>query len=116
MYKSDLSITDTSKTVCRTLLEAEQMVPKDSLFQDNLFDKTCEMIQARNKAKVIQDIARLIVPSAQSLAIRGAKHLETLIESVNEGWDNSIALTEPCPQPDFAVGFKRTAFTEDQLK
>jgi hypothetical protein len=116
MRKSDLGIADTSKTVCRTLLEAEQIVPKDSLFQDDLFDETCEMIQDRNEAKVIQDIARLIVPSAQSLAIRGAKRLKTLIESVNEGWDNSIALTKPRPQPDYAVGFKRTAFTEDQLK
>ena len=66
-------------------LEAEQIVPKDSLFQDDLFDETCEMIQDRNEAKVIQDIARLIVPSAQSLAIRGAKCLKSLIESVNEG-------------------------------
>jgi hypothetical protein len=32
--------------------------------------KTCEMIQDRNEAKVIQYIARLIVPSAQSLASR----------------------------------------------
>ncbi|MCJ1357479.1 MAG: hypothetical protein MMC33_007475 [Icmadophila ericetorum] len=116
MRKSDLGIADTSKTVCRTLLEAQQIVPEDSLFQDDLFDETCEMIQDRNEAKVIQDVARLIVPSAQSLAIRGAKHLKTLIESVNEGWDNSIALTKPRPQPDYAVGFKRTAFTEDQLK
>jgi hypothetical protein len=116
MRKSELGITDTSKTVCRTLLEAEQIVPEDSLFQDDLFDETYEMIQDRNEAKVIQDIARLIVPSAQSLAIRGAKRLKTLIESVNEGWDNSIALTKPRPQPDYAVGFKRTAFTEDQLK
>lgn len=116
MRKSDLGIADTSKTVCRTLLEAEQIVPEDSLFQDDLFDETCEMIQDRNEAKVIQDIARLIVPSAQSLAIRGAKCLGALIESVNEGWDSSIALTKPRPQPDYAVGFKRTAFTEDQLK
>ncbi|KAF7853625.1 uncharacterized protein EAF02_011930 [Botrytis sinoallii] len=70
----------------------------------------------RNDTKVIQDIARLIVPSAQSLAIRGAERLKPLIESVNEGWNNSIALTKPRPQPDYAVGFKRTAFTEDQLK
>ena len=116
MRKSELGISDTSKTVCRTLVKAEQRVPEDSLFQDDLFDETCEMIQDRNEAKIIQDIARLIVPSAQSLAIRGAKHLNTLIESVNEGWDNSIALTKPRPQPDYAVGFKRTAFTKDQLK
>ncbi|KAM0311005.1 hypothetical protein ACHAO8_007621 [Botrytis cinerea] len=116
MRKSDLGIADTSKTICRTLLEAEQLVPEDSLFQDDLFENTCEMIQDRNEAKVIQDIARLIVPSAQSLAIRNAKHLKPLIESVNEGWNNSIALTKPRPQPDYAVGFERTAFTEDQLK
>ncbi|KAH7308328.1 hypothetical protein BKA65DRAFT_576549 [Rhexocercosporidium sp. MPI-PUGE-AT-0058] len=53
---------------------------------------------------------------AKSLAIRGAKRLKTLIESVNKGWDNSIALTKPRPQPDYTVGFKQTAFTEDQLK
>ncbi|OWP06250.1 hypothetical protein B2J93_2488 [Marssonina coronariae] len=75
MRKSDLGIADTSKTVCRTLLEAQQIVPEDSLFQDDLFNET-----------------------------------------VNEAWDNSIALTKPCPQPDYAVGFKRTAFTEDQLQ
>jgi hypothetical protein len=62
--KSELGITYTSKTVYPTLLKAEQIVPEDSLFQDNLFDETCEIIQDRNKAKVIQDIARLIVPSA----------------------------------------------------
>ena len=35
----------------------------------------------------------------QSLAIRGAKCLKSLIESVNEGWGNSIALTKPRPNP-----------------
>jgi hypothetical protein len=54
---------DTSKTVYRSLLKAKQIVPEDSLFQDNLFDETYEIIQDRNEAKVIQDIARLIVPS-----------------------------------------------------
>ena len=116
MCDSELGITDTNKTVCQTLLEAEQIVPEDSLFRDDLFDKTCRMIKARNEAKVIQDIARLIVPSAESLAVHGAKHLEPLIESVNEGWNNSIALIDPRPQPDYAVGFQRTAFTKDQLK
>ena len=38
-----------------------------------------------------------------------------MIESVNEGWNNSIPLTSTRPQPDYSVGFKRDAFTEDQL-
>ncbi|KAI9676667.1 MAG: hypothetical protein M1829_002985 [Trizodia sp. TS-e1964] len=116
MRKSELGITDASKSFCQTLLEAEQVFPEDSLFQDDLFDETCDMIQARNEAKVIQDIARLIVPSAQSLATRGARSLKVLIESVNEGWNNSLPITQPRPQPDYSVGFKRTAFTEDQRK
>lgn len=116
MRESKLGISDTSKIVCRTLFEAEQILPEDSLFRDDLFKKTCKMIQDRNEAKVIQDIARLIVPSAESLATHGAKHLTSLIESVNEGWNSSIALTQTRPQPDYAVGFNRTAFTNDQLE
>ncbi|RMZ87471.1 hypothetical protein DV736_g5300, partial [Chaetothyriales sp. CBS 134916] len=105
-----------TKKEYKSLLEAEQAVPEHSLFQDDFFEETCEMIQDRNEAKVIQDIARLIVPSAQSLAVQGAKHLRCLIESVNEGWNNSIPVTKTRPQPDYSVGFKRSAFTEDQLK
>ncbi|OAP55866.1 hypothetical protein AYL99_10018 [Fonsecaea erecta] len=105
-----------SKKKYKSLLEAEQVVPEYSLFHDDFFEDTCGMIQDRNEAKVIQDIARLIVPSAQSLAVQGAKHLRCLTESVNEGWNNSIPVTKTRPQPDYSVGFKRSAFTEDQLK
>jgi len=95
MDKSDLGITDASKNLRRMLLEKEQTVPQDSLFRDDLFDKTCRKIQDKNEARVIQDIARLIVPSAETLATYGATHLQHLIESVNEGWNNSIPMTKP---------------------
>ena len=65
----------------------------------------------KNEARVIHDISPLIAPSAETLAIRGAKHLKILIESDNEGWNNSIPLTIPHPQSDYAVGFRREAFT-----
>ncbi|KAG9779722.1 hypothetical protein HRR80_002798 [Exophiala dermatitidis] len=114
--RSEEGPTTTSKKEYKSLLEAEQIVPEHSLFQDDFFEDTCEMVQNRNEAKVIQDIARLIVPSAQSLAVQGAKHFRCLIESVNEGWNNSIPVTKTRPQPDYSVGFKRSAFTEDQLQ
>ena len=116
MGKSGLGITDGSKTLCQTLLEKEQTVPQGSLFRDDLFEKTCEKIQNRNEARVVQDVTRLIVPSAETLAILGAIQLESLVESVNEGWNNSIPITKTRPQPDYATGFSREAFTEDQLK
>lgn len=116
MGKSELGITDTSRSLCQTLFEKKQTVPRETLFRDDLFDKTCKKIHNRNEARVVRDITRLIVPSAETLATFGAKHLEILIESVDEGWNNSIPVTKPRPQPDYSVGFRREAFTEDQLK
>ncbi len=113
--KSDLGITDASKSLCRRLLESEQDVPKDSLFRDDLFEKTCRKIQDRNEARVIQDISRLIVPSAETLATYGATDLDHLIEGVNDGWTGSIPVQGPRPQPDFSVGFRRSAFIDEQL-
>lgn len=111
----DQGPTHQSKTFCQSLLDMKQVYPKHCLFDDEIFLDTCRMIQNRNEAKVIQDISRLIVPSAEALAIRGAKHLNCLIESVNEGWNTSIPLTSTRPQPDYAVGFRREAFQQDQL-
>ena len=116
LKKHDEGMTEASKDVCRTLLETDQVLPEASLFRDDLFEDICEEIRNRNKAKIIQDITRLIVPSARHLAISGAKNLDILIESVNEGWDNSIPVTQHYPQPDYAVGFSRSAFTEEQLQ
>ena len=116
MYKSDLGITTRSKDLYRDLLELKQSVPEDSVFRDDLFEEACRKIEDRNEAKVVQDIARLIVPSAETLATYGATHLKHLIESVNEGWTASIPVQGPRPQPDYSVGFRRSAFTDEQLK
>ena len=116
MGESKLGITDASKILYMTLLEREQTVPQDSLFRDSQFKATCEKIRTRNEARVIRDIALLILPSAEILETQGATHLEHLVESVNEGWNSSIALCNPRPQPDYSVGFARSAFTNEQLE
>lgn len=103
------------KHLSKTLLENEQVVPKDTLFHDEIFSGTCEMVDGRNEAKVVQDITRLLVPSAQALALRH-DDLHSLTESVNEGWNNSFPLTGIRPQPDYSVGFKREAFSHMQHK
>lgn len=115
MTKAPLGLASASQALCWSLLEKTQPVPGNTLFGDDVFEAACENIHQRNKARIIQDIGRLIVPSAETLAIFGAKHLDILTESVNEGWNNSIPLTSTRPQPDYSVGFKRNAFTEDQL-
>ena len=112
-----LRVAQADKALCQKLLKKGPPVPKDSLFDDELFESSCEAIANRNEAKVIQDIGRLIVPSPEELFRRGEKHLKHLIETVDEGWIKSIPLVKgPRPQPDFAVGIKPSAFTSEQLK
>jgi len=109
--------TDASKILCQTLLDIEQKVPQDSLFNDVLFRRICQRVRNRNEARVIRDLSPLLVPSAEILFVRGATHLKHLIENVDEGWIKSIPLVKgPRPQPDFSVGLKSTAFTHNQLK
>lgn len=115
MSKSALGITDTSKRLIHELLNGQQTVPKDTIFDETTFDKACYNLQGKNEARVVQDISRLIVPSAETLALRN-KALEPLAESVNAGWNNSVPLTGTRPQPDYSVGFQREAFTKDQLE
>lgn len=90
MRKSDLDVTDDSKILCRRLLQWKQTVPQDSLFRDNLFEKTYRNIEDRNEAMVIRDIGLLITPSGQTLIICGATYLNHLYETTNEGWNSAF--------------------------
>ena len=115
MDKDNLGIVEKSKVLVRKLLNQEQQVPQESLFRDDIFEVTCRKIRNKNETRVIRDISLLIVPSAEILTTYGASEQACLTESVNEGWNNSIPLTTTRPQPDYAVGFRREAFTEEQL-
>ncbi len=65
---------------------------------------------------MIRSITPYIVPSAEDLETLGATHLEHLIEGVNECWTGNIAVEGPLPRPDYSVGFRRSAFIDEQLK
>ncbi|KAL5431361.1 hypothetical protein PMIN07_009377 [Paraphaeosphaeria minitans] len=110
-------VTAETRELSQKLLDRTQPLPKHTLFSDDvLFKKLCERIRGENKTKVVRDIAQLIVPSAEILANRGAKHQETLQETVNASWINARTFVtpgsspSPRPQPDFGLGFKRDAF------
>ncbi|KAK0262721.1 hypothetical protein LTR35_017675 [Friedmanniomyces endolithicus] len=116
MKSSSPGVTRASQGWCKDMLERQQTYPQDTLFREDLFSSTCESVQDRNETRVIWDVALLIVPSAEVLSIRGATHLQYLIDSVNEGWNNSITITRTRPQPDFAVGFRREARSQGRHK
>lgn len=115
MEQDKEAVTDASKGMCQTLLDSAQKLPDETLFSDDYFEETCKALKNRNETRVIRDISVLIVPSAEISAIRGDEACRVLIESTNDGWNNSIPITQTRPQPDYSVGFRREAFTESQL-
>ncbi|PTB71093.1 hypothetical protein M440DRAFT_1406836 [Trichoderma longibrachiatum ATCC 18648] len=114
MGMSELGITDGSKQLIRRVSNHEQSTPQGTLFDDETFIDACCNLENKNKARIIQDVSRLLVPSAESLALRNEDY-KRLVESASEEWNNSITLTGARPQPDYSIGFKRDAFTKDQL-
>lgn len=118
MGKPDLVVSKTIKDLCKKLLTTHQKVPKVSRFQDDVFDKTCEKLRNANEARIIKDMTFLIVASAEDLADFGASELDILIEKVNSSWLKCLpfATIGKRPQPDYSVGFGKSAFTQEQLK
>ena len=54
MGESDLDITDASKSLCQTLLEREPNVAQDSLFRDDLFRETCQMVRVETRQRLFK--------------------------------------------------------------
>ncbi|KAL2368979.1 hypothetical protein BDBG_06143 [Blastomyces gilchristii SLH14081] len=80
MAESELEVTERSKEICKMLLDEKQTIPEGTIFQNDRFRKACQKLQSKNESRVIQDISRLIVPAAETLATCGAKNLECLVE------------------------------------
>lgn len=117
MDKYKPGVTEASERLCQTLLDSKQIIPKDTIFRDDIFDDTCQRLRGKNEARIFKDCTPLIVPWAEShAALSVNRDLDIAIESVNEGWNNSNPVTKPRPQPDYAIGFRRSAFSDDQLK
>ncbi|KAF2862693.1 hypothetical protein K470DRAFT_262574 [Piedraia hortae CBS 480.64] len=106
-----------SAKMCRRLLEHDVAPPAASLFQDELLQYTVRRLEKRNEARVVMDLTRLLVPSAESLAIHHEeRQYSYFYETINEGWIRCMKITSPRPQPDYAVGFKKQAFSAVQLR
>lgn len=115
MKSHENSIRDQCKDLCQQLLENKQPLPPRTIFDDDVFEATCNRLRGKNKERIMKDLTPLIVPSAEPLATLGAQHLDVVIESVNEAWENCIKITSTCLQPDYSVGFLRSAFSDEQF-
>jgi hypothetical protein len=109
--------TDACTALCQTLLDATQSTPKGTLFGDDHFKSTCLRLRNQNEAMVFQDLFPLIVPRAEILHEFGAENLKHLTGNINQKWYGCVPMVSgPHPQPDYAVGFKESAFSQSQLE
>ena len=115
MYPDSLGIDEYSKQLCQSLLTDPQVLPDNTLFREDLYERALQL-SGKNEARIVQDISRLIVPSAETLAIFGAEHLDVLAETVDAQWSNNISFYGIPPKPDYSVGFQRKAFSKHQLE
>ena len=115
MCDSKAGILASEKEDCRSLLNKRQSFPSGTLFDDRCFLETFANLQDENEMRVVIDLLRLIAPSAENLAAWGMKELHCLKEHTNAGWNESIPVQGPRPQPDYGVGFRFSAFTDEQF-
>ncbi|KAJ0423938.1 hypothetical protein BJY00DRAFT_309755 [Aspergillus carlsbadensis] len=127
--------------LCQELLAKDFETPKRSVFEDQSIEATLEDLETRNEPAVLRIMGELVVPSAASALRLGQIRNKNLPVSIDEVWDHSIALgwvpgpknprylpsslssknkrirplKLPRVQPDYAVGFSKSAFTPKQL-
>ncbi|KAI9674188.1 MAG: hypothetical protein M1817_002006 [Caeruleum heppii] len=105
--------TQGSEDLCRILLNEEQPTPERTLFDGHgLYQR----LKRWNEAKIVREVSPLLVPSAETLYLRGETHLEHVIDEVNGTWDRcSPLINGSSTRPDFSVGLKLTAFDKAQI-
>ena len=114
MEESDSGITSGSVAWCTRILTSKQQIPAEASFRDEVFESVCNKAQNRNEARVIRSITPYIIPSVEQLQSLGSKNLSCLIENIDEAWTNSIPVEGPRPQSDYSVGFRLSAFNDEQ--
>ncbi|KAF2860523.1 hypothetical protein K470DRAFT_247113 [Piedraia hortae CBS 480.64] len=103
--------------LCQNLNSTPVDLPSVSLFDNRFYKITLHKLVDANEMRVMRDITQLLVPSAESLATCALEQeYEFLKKSTNQGWNRCRKLTNIRPQPDYAVGFKKTAFTSQQVQ
>ncbi|KAK8233038.1 hypothetical protein HDK77DRAFT_58051 [Phyllosticta capitalensis] len=116
LFDSAYGPSQRSLALCGKLQESKQTVPSPSLFEDPAFHLIRERLRDRNEAKVVTAIGSLLVPQGEYLYAMGENSLRTLYDTVDELWTKSASPFNVSPKPDYAVGFRDTAFTKTQIE
>lgn len=108
-------VREESKTMYQSLLAKVYSDPTFTAFPLSEFLSVWQRAQSRNERRIHRDITTLLVPSAEVLAITGRPELEHVAEEIDVEWTKCSTLAGPMPKPDHAVGFRSSAFSEQEM-
>ena len=109
------TIQECAEELYKSLLHSTYESPPSSLFENELYWKTLEIVYNQNKGRVIRDIQPYIVPSAEILALRGCLEITYLREKIVTQWNSVVSFAGPQPYPYFALELATSTFTESEI-
>ena len=60
--KCKLGVTEASERLCQTLPDSKQIIPRDTIFRDDIFHDICGRLRSKNEVRMFKDCTPLIVP------------------------------------------------------
>ena len=115
-YSGEITISDSYKDLCTTLLKAEYQAPDNSLFHSDIFWITMDRVHSRNKARIVRDITPSIISSAEYLFSHSTSGLDHLKEEIDRSKVNTVLLLVLNRSPILHLGFYHLCLLTAKLR
>lgn len=116
MRQSPAGPTSEDLALCQRLLHQPVETPPGTLFDDEFIEDFHDALRNRSEARLLVDLHRLLMPSAENLFIQGKKELKDVIDGYNDPWLKTEPIYGPKPQPDHARGLRWSTFSDGQRR
>lgn len=114
MQTSNLIRTE-SEAFCAKYLTGNRKTVESSIFTAEQFSEVLKRVQNLNEARIQRDVAPWVVPSAETLFLRGKLKIGYIGEELNAEWIRCATMGSTRPKPDFTGGLLPIAFTEEEI-
>ncbi|RMD39789.1 hypothetical protein DV735_g5339, partial [Chaetothyriales sp. CBS 134920] len=113
-YQTETTVTAECRTLCQSLVKAEDKSPSGPSFAKNRLLKMLDLVRFKNEPRIVRDITPLVVPSPELLNLDGHSGMEHICEAMNAEWSQCSTLCGPQPKPDLVAGIAHSAFASEE--
>lgn len=113
MQSSDMIRKD-SAALCGEYSKGTRTTVESSIFTTEQFSAVLRRVQNRNEARIQRDPTPWVLPSAETIYLRGKLTSEYISEELNAEWIRCAPMGSTKPKPIFTGGLSCAAFTEEE--